>query len=61
MVALDGDDLFSHSNGLVGRAESNDFGKARKSLFVTMRHTHATTDGDIKAEQLAIFDNRNET
>ena len=60
MVALDGDDLFGHRDGLVRRTESNNFGEARESLFVAMRHTHASTDGDIEAEQLAIFDNRNE-
>ena len=60
MVPLDGYDPLGHRDGLVGRAEGNDFGETRKSLFIPMGHAHSATDGDIKAEQLTIFDNRDE-
>ena len=55
-VALNRYDLFGHINGLVGLAEAEHVGGARKGVNLAMGHAHAAADRDIVAGYLALLD-----
>ena len=60
-IALRRNDGFCDSQHLVGCAKAKHIGQARKRGGVAVCHPHATTNSDIEARNLTVFDDRDET
>src|SRR5688572_12636414 len=60
VVALRSQDGFAHEVDLVARDETDDVGQPWKRLGVAMTHRETATDGDVVADEVLIFDDRNE-
>jgi hypothetical protein len=55
-------DLFCDNRALLSSAEADDITKSGICLFASMGDTHATSNGNIEAGQLALgINNRDET
>ena len=59
-VALHSHNLFRDVDHLVLRAERQHVAEARKCFLHAVRHAHAAADGDVPADELAVFDDGDE-
>ena len=60
VVALRRHDRLGHGDDLIRLDEAEHVAEARVGLRVAVRRAHAAADGDVEAEQHAVFDDRDE-
>lgn len=57
VISLGQHDAFSNKSALFNGAEADDISNTRVCLLVSMCDTHASTDGNVEASQLAVIPN----